>query len=82
MLNLITNNVCIYKYKCIKIVNINTKTNNHTRMILTITEHIQCIGTVCTLIVMSSSSGEFHCLVHALTTKCPCDEMAGDEVSP
>ena len=53
MLSLITINVCIYKYNCIKIVNISTKTN-HTCIILTNQEHIQYIGTL--FVTLSSSS--------------------------
>ena len=49
MLNLITINVCVYIYKCIKIVNINTETNNHTCIILTnqaYTIYRYCLHTV------------------------------------
>ena len=80
MLNLFTINVFVYKYQCIKTVNTNTKTNNHT-CILTTRAYIQCIGTVCTLFVsLSLSLREFHRLLRAPATKCPRDETTGDEL--
>ena len=85
MLNSITTNVCIYtcKYKCIKNVNIKLRLIIiYTCIILTNGAYTMYSYSLHTVRHLSTSSGEFHCLLHAPAMKCPRDEKAGNEVYP
>ena len=72
MLNLLTINVCIYKYKSIKIVNINTKTNNHACIILT--------NRTCTMYRYGLHTARLVVFEHSRIP--PSSSCSSDEMSP